>query len=626
MSLNTESRIKVLDSVTANQIAAGEVVERPFSVVKELVENAIDSGATKIEIKIKDAGTTLISVNDNGCGMSPDDLVKCLLSHATSKIKKIDDLDSLNTLGFRGEALAAIASVSKLKIISKPHEQEFAYSIYCEGGKHQLPIEAAAKDGTTVIVEDLFFNTPARKKFLRSHTTELSYISDCLSHLALSHPDIAFLYQNEGKTVLKTSGNGKINDVVMSIYGQNILSELLPVEQLQPVLINGYISKPTYTKSSRSQYNFFINGRWIQSKEIARCIDDTYHTLIPQGRYPFVLLFFQVPPSSIDVNVHPAKLEIKFKEFYQIENALKDAIKSTLFGKKNAQSLTAKKTGEKLDFSDNKNSSAPYLSVHEASKVPHSDFTKYFNSSQQTAINFRKQNYIEDIEKDYVLKPQINNDNINGAENNTTQINTESKPVRDFCYSDLRILGQAAGTYIIAAGEDGLYITDQHAAHERLQYEKFKHELVNKGKGSANLLIPINLDLTHQETLLLSQYIIPLTDMGFVIEHFGGNSFVLRGVPLWYEGAAADTLLQDILAEFAAGGKPTVQDILEEKLFCAACKSAIKGNQYQDMAQINALFEALDANPYAITCPHGRPITVKIMYSELQRRFLRSGI
>jgi len=638
MSQISPNRIKILDTVTANQIAAGEVVERPSSVVKELVENAIDAGSTKIEVKIKDAGTTLISVSDNGCGMSPDDLVKCLMPHATSKINKISDLDTLNTLGFRGEALAAISAVSKMTIISKPEAQEYAYSIKSDGGKQQLPQETAAKNGTLIMVEDLFFNTPARKKFLRSASTETASISDFLSHLALSHPHIAFQYNIDGRIALKTKGNGNINDTVTAVYGQSLLENLLTVEGIQPFIINGLISKPQFTKPNRNQYNFFVNGRWIQSKELSRCVDEVYHTIIPQGRYPFVLLFIQISPANIDVNIHPAKLEIKFKDSESVCNAVKSALQTALFTKKSKQAVWQAPLNNSVnsrDISCNRISALPLKiekeifpgeqkpffkteSLHESIKAGAKDINNIFSGKKQSRSNYSHEQI------SYLHNPAFTQqaNDIKGA----VQENEQPEFERDFKYSDLQLLGQAAGTYIIAAGKDGLYITDQHAAHERLLFEKFKKEADLHGNGSAPLLIPINIDFTHQETLLMSKYIVQLTDMGFIIEHFGDNTFVLRAVPLWYEGAAPDYLLQNLLAEFADGGKPDKNTVLEEKLFMAACKAAIKANQYQDNAQINSLFEELDKNPQLITCPHGRPITVKISYSELQKRFYRSGI
>lgn len=599
----SNSIIKILDTLTANQISAGEVVERPCSVVKELVENAIDSGADKIDIKIKEGGIALISVSDNGCGMLPEDLTKCLMPHATSKLRSISDLDTLFTLGFRGEALAAIAAVSRLSIVSKPAEQDFAYEIVSIDGKQQLPTEAAGKNGTTVTVKDLFYNTPARRKFLKSQAAEVGYISDYLSHLSLSHPFISFSYHNEGKLIFKTAGKGNIEDTVAAIYGNNVLNELLRAELAQPILINGLVSVPNFTKPSRSHYNFFINGRWVQSAELVRCIDEAYHTLIPQGRYPFVILFLELSPAVIDVNVHPAKLEIKFRNFEPVGAAIKEAVNNALFGRK------SKPITQKQELI------APVREIIQAAESAPLDSVDLNKALWDKAAPVQRTYTppstfsapVAPIIKEKLFVPQ-------------------EKPcgVRDFRYADLRILGQAAGTYIISTGEDALYITDQHAAHERLQYERFKLDAAKCNNGSAPLLIPIDIELSHQEAMLLIQNILKLTDMGFIIEHFGDNSFVLRAVPLWYEGAAADELIQSLLAEFAAGGKGEKENILEEKLFMAACKAAVKGNRYQSLEQLASLFEQLDANLKLLTCPHGRPITVKISYQELQKRFLRS--
>ena len=324
------SKIKILDIATANQIAAGEVVERPASLVKELVENAIDAGADKIEVKIKQAGLQSIQVTDNGSGMCPEDMRKSIQPHATSKLRRIEDLQVLGTLGFRGEALAAIASVSKLDIVSKQPGDICGYRFSSVAGKGTIPEEIGAPDGTKVLVEELFFNTPARKKFLKSNSYEVGQISDYLNRLALSRPHIAFTLQSEGKTLLKTTGSGSLEQVFLSVYGKEAAERMVRVEFLQNMIINGLISLPDNNRPNRQHYNFFINNRWVRSKELSQYVDEAYRTLIPQGRYPVVALFLQMAPSMLDVNVHPAKLEIKLKEPEQIKNSLISAISIAL--------------------------------------------------------------------------------------------------------------------------------------------------------------------------------------------------------------------------------------------------------------------------------------------------------
>ena len=622
MKNDANNKIKILDTATANQIAAGEVVERPASVLKELVENAIDAGANRITVKIKNAGVSMIQVIDNGSGMSPDDMVRSLLPHATSKISRIEDLQMLHTLGFRGEALSAISSVSKIVMSSKQPAAAYGYKMTAEAGKATVPEEAGLPDGTSVTVEELFFNTPARKKFLKSNAAEIGQISDYMSRLAISRPHIAFTLQSENKILLKTNGSGDLAQVLTAIYGNTAVSRMVKVDYMQNMMVNGMISLPDINRSNRHHYNFFINNRWVRSKELTQAVDEAYHTLIPQGRYPIVVLFLSMAPSMVDINVHPSKLEIKLKDAEQVINFVKTAVSESLrnknhftphFGKLNTDRNEGFRMEERrriaaLSPNDTVLDKAEQISNQESARPKEPNIPVW---KQQPALIFNKEKF-NNTEPEKFIEQEA------------------TASPKEFIYSSLMPLGQAAGTYIVAAGEDGLYLIDQHAAAERLQYEKFR-ERADSQTGSATLSMPATIELTHQESLWLTSSILELDRLGFLVEHFGDNTFIIRGVPSWYDGSVADRLLLDVIAAMSDTDKKNSLpnssiSIMEEKLFSMACKSAIKGNQYLTSSDITALFEQLDKAGNAFTCPHGRPITIKLTYAEIERRFLRTGV
>lgn len=638
--LDNQSKIRILDKHTANQIAAGEVVERPSSVVKELVENAIDAGAKQIDINIFGYGLEKILVADNGCGMIPDDLVKSVHRHATSKLQKAEDLSKLYTLGFRGEALAAIAAVSKMTVSSKVPGALTGYSINVENGKISLPQEKGMSDGTVVVVEKLFYNTPARKNFLKSPSWEMGQISDIVSRLALSQPQIAFHLKNSSRTIISTNGNGDVNQAIMAIFGKNVLQGMVSVDWARQLLIYGMASLPDLTRANRHQYNFFVNNRWVRSKELAQTVDEAYHTLLPAHRYPVFALFLQMAPDMVDINVHPAKTEIKLREAQIIKENLYAALQEALqkkekviprlgqsistggraaFGNSEAVILEDKSVKENLNrsfssenkYQTNNNYIAPGGTMRD---VPAGSLGKALNS---TADSSGMNNFIQ------TKLPDFQN-----TEKEKQPANNESGEKQDtFSFLSLRPLGQIGGAFILAAGEGGLYIIDQHAAHERIQYEKIRKKASSAPPHSSLLAVPQTLELTHQEGLWLTDAIIDLHDMGFLLEHFGDNTFILRGVPFWYQGTAPQELIFQVLQLFSAEkGAVKPHSLREEDLFIMACKSAVKANRYLTTADITSIFRQLDACENSSTCPHGRPLIIKLTLDEIRRRFLRGGI
>jgi DNA mismatch repair protein MutL len=598
-------KIDILDPLTANQIAAGEVVERPVSVVKELVENSIDSGSTRIKITLRDGGKERIQVSDNGSGMSKEDLAVAVLRHATSKIKSIYDLNNLATLGFRGEALASIGAVSKMTIASRTENNTVGYALQVIGGVRSDPEEIGCPAGTEITVDDLFFNTPARKKFLRSASTELSSISDLIGIIAMSRPDIAFELLHENRTLIKTPGNNNLDQVVFNIYGSEVLKNMKRISHKHFPYITGLISLPQLTRASRHYYSFFLNGRLIRSQELAEAVEEAYHTRIPQKRYPIVIIYLELNPELFDVNVHPAKLEVKFRDIGTIKDALIKSINSVL---------------------NNPLVSIPEIRVRSRKKSIESLQQEIFKEKDKD-IFFEMPNvyYINNTNVKGQLKEEKAHDGGEAFQEINVQNMSQENSGDSSFISSLKVLGQIEGTYIIASGPQGLYIIDQHAAHERIRYEKIRKSFQKQPSASSLLAVPITIELTPEQSIWLVDNIIYFADIGFVLEHFGQNTFLLRGVPRWNLEGNSQELLLDLLEKLGSGSGNSVMEIIsEEKLFSLACKSAVKGNSFLTEADINFLLEQLKLvkNPY--TCPHGRPIFIILTPEEIKRRFLRS--
>ena len=628
-----ESRIRLLDINTVNQIAAGEVVERPASVVKELVENAIDAEATHIAVKIFDDNIEKIQVADNGYGMVPEDLIRSIQSHATSKIRYADDLKRLHTLGFRGEALPSIAAVSQMTISSRIPGDLSGYLIEVENGKPTIPQETGMPEGTVVLVDKLFYNTPARKKFLKTPTWEMGQISDLMGRLALSHPGIAFSLEHKQKRIFSTSGNGDINQAFLAVYGKDAAKSMVQLEWLQDMLIYGIVSLPEYNRSNRQHYNFFINNRWVRSQELASAIDEAYHTLLPQHRYPVTALYLSLPPEAIDINVHPAKLEVKFRDPKIVRECLMRAVKQALLH----QERMVPRLGQPYPQERGMQSGS---AIRIDEKGPQSKWV-----AEKSGINLREPDAgakLEDTlygtsEPAMLKRPVIKNYQIDFQK--ADHLYQEDKPVLNteqdfpekekeatlFSFQSLKLLGQVNASYIVASGEDGVYFIDQHAAHERILYEKYRNEVMKKTAASDMLAVPETLELTYQEKLSLIDQIIALNDMGFILEHFGDNTFILRGVPLWCKGSSGGELIRDLLSQLTASENVKPMNNRDEELFMMACKSAVKAKRYLTDSDIHEIFRNLDQCENPNTCPHGRPVAIKISFTEITRKFLRTS-
>ncbi len=643
--------IHILDTHTANQIAAGEVVERPFSVIKELVENAIDAGATSITVRLHNAGCEKIRVTDNGCGMSPEDMRLAVQRHATSKISSVDDLDSLSTLGFRGEALPSIASVCQLTITSKCREQETGYTMRVEEGKATIPEECAANDGTVVEVNNLFYNTPARKKFLKTPRTELGLISDYLCRMAVCHLDIAFTLMNGNHRILVTTGKGNIQEALVAGFGHQV-SRYLHYIQNEDASIRAVLSSPAFTRSIRNN-TFFVNDRIVRSRELAEAVDQAYHGMIPAGRHPFTIIMMQVPMDSIDVNVHPSKLEIKLRDPQAVQEQLFEFIKKgfqestwarpklTITGQPVPISMTVERVEAKLK--ERAGLSGPALAAalrgnpdpirvlpgperapEEVSAgnlfAPETQETKPVPSPAPEKQEPKREEAEEDRRER--LRQRIAKMAAIEREKEKAQ-QTKDTALR---FSALSPIGQFAGTFILAADAEALYIIDQHAAAERVQYEKILKAVGEQGNESMMLAVPIPLELSYREDTLLTDHILEIRDRGFILEHFGDNSYIIRGGPVWLGNVPPDLVLRDYRDFVKSPSWNVALQLRQRELYYMACHRALKGNQYLTNADITALFADLEQCKEPFTCPHGRPIALCLTLHDLYKHFLRGSI
>ena len=667
--------IQILDSQAANQIAAGEVVERPVSVVKELIENALDAGAEQIEVTIEGSGVDLIRVRDDGRGISPEDLPRAVLRHATSKIRNIEDLNDLRTLGFRGEALPSIASVSKVEIITRPKEEISGMLLRLEGGKQTEFKETGCPPGTTVTVEDLFFNTPARRKFLKSTNTEFGLISDVIGRLSLARPDVAFTLKHPKVVVLQTPGRGRLIESIGAVLGQLTARRILPVSfSRDEWSVEGYISPPDLVRSTRQGETLIVNGRIIRSNIISRAIAEGYHTLIPHKLYPIITLSLQMPPHEYDVNVHPTKMVIRFHREKELSEFISEGIRNVLLEAHPVAPFEKSRNYTPTNFSGaqpiGKISDKPYdKSTQYSLKFPpskpssissSSNTTNRYESSQPSQdslmnsisprtynkpsketvsdpsilTEFLKVNesiQVDDLPKmeDFNL-PETSNFQERSLGESVTPSETREQfiPIGTAAENPLltfRPLGQIFNTYILSTDGEHLVIFDQHAAHERINYERLLQQHRTNPGDSQALLIPIPLEFTPPEEQALLEHLMLLNDMGFILEQFGTRTYLLRGIPAYSGPYQGEKLLRDFLDQVLLKQiPPTFEQLLEEWIYMLACKESIKAKESLSLLEMEQLIVQLSKaeNPY--TCPHGRPTMVKLTRGELERRFYRS--
>lgn len=613
-------KIAVLEKATIDKIAAGEVVERPASVVKELVENAIDAGADAITVEIKDGGKSYIRITDNGCGIPEEELPVAFLRHSTSKLRDASELSDIHTLGFRGEALSSISAVSRVEMITKPQTELMGVRYVVEGSQEVSMDKIGAPDGTTIMVYQLFFNTPARKKFLKSDMTEASYISELMERLALSHPDVSFLFISNKKEKIHTSGNGNLMDTIYQIYGRQIASNLLAVEKETDLLmVSGFIGNSNVARGNRSLENFYINGRYIKSPLLSKAVEEGYVGYLMQHQYPFCVLQITAKEAAVDVNVHPTKQEVRFDD----EIAIADIFKTLVFERLHQREDIAEVT---LDEEKEKEKEQSKPVAEERTPEP---FEKA--RLQQMREKITKQIHADTpYERKYQEFYQKRESDTN-AHAPKQELPETSKPATyeqtSFLTREARakhhIIGQVFDTYWLIEHDNKLYIIDQHAAHEKVLYERMMKQLKNKEMTTQYVSPPIILSLTRAEQDILERFADVFAELGYVISPFGGNEFAIEGVPGNLFSFDVKTFFMELLASCDSLKGNDGHDMILEKIASMSCKAAIKGNNQLSRPEIEALLEELLSleNPYH--CPHGRPTIIAMTKYELEKKFKR---
>ncbi|WP_337547932.1 DNA mismatch repair endonuclease MutL [Anthropogastromicrobium sp.] len=675
--------IQLLDQATINQIAAGEVIDRPSSVVKELLENAIDAKATAITVEIKDGGISFIRITDNGCGIEKDQVRKAFLRHATSKLHTIDDLLDIGSLGFRGEALSSIAAIAQVELISKPPEAMLGISYQIEDGEEKSLTQIGAPDGTTILVRNLFYHVPARKKFLKTAATEGNYINQLMENMAMLRPDISMRFINGGQNKLYTSGNGRLKDLIYTIYGREISSNVLEINYECPLFaVTGYIGKPIISRGNRTFENYYINGRFVKSRLIAAAIEQAYKPFMMQHRYPFTVLHIKIKPELIDVNVHPAKMEVRFQQENEIYELLAGAIENTLRGKEfipdvsddgkaekkvqekqklpepfeqrrlqamkeiippppaehkiqNEQKPSAehKTQSEQKIFTENKIQSEQKLPKNEEQpKVP----SKLSDPSGEYKIE--KKQTIKDSDSKWELASGIHKRIGQDVSQTVNQMPPQpeqklEKPEQQTLFTEPllsekarihhRLIGQLFDTYWLIQYGNQLYIMDQHAAHEKVNYERLMEAYRKKERITQFVSPPMVISLTRAEEAILEEFKSEFERIGFTIEPYGGREYAISEIPANLYGINEKELFLEMLSDLEDRGSMQPSELIASKLASMSCKAAIKGGQKISFQEADALVSQLLTleNPYA--CPHGRPTIITMTKYELEKKFKR---
>ena len=680
--------IHVLDQITIDKIAAGEVIERPASIVKELVENAIDAGATSVKIEIKDGGISFIRITDNGCGIPQDEVQRAFLRHSTSKIETVEDLSHIASLGFRGEALSSIAAVTRTELITKTADAEFGTRYVIEGGKEVSLEDTGAPNGTTFLVHQLFYNVPARRKFLKTPMTEAGHVQDLLMHLALSHPEVAFQFLNNGQEKLRTSGNGKLKDVIYNVYGRDVASNLIEIDyEKNGIHITGFLGKPIITRGNRNFENFFVNGRYVKSAMISKSVEDAYRDFVMQHKFPFAVLHFHLSGENVDINVHPTKMELRFSRQQEVYNTVFEAVHRTLLEPELIQKAEIPDPGSPFLLRprrENEKVTTEELIKQEQSKetvqrnvqndIQDEDYfirkmkervLSYHNRSSSAEVADRKEIFRADEQKDKIAehvkyaveavdktvapetaaavqksKPAVEmqtattstdaasdceiTDAKSEPENGTQMDLFEENFLKRDIRAEYKLIGQVFDTYWLVEFKDNLYIIDQHAAHERVLYERTLREMKSREFTSQYLSPPIILSLSMQEAQLLNENMDRFSRIGFEIEPFGGEEYAVRAVPDNLFSIAKKELLMEMIDDMTEGLSTSMTpELIDEKVASLSCKAAVKGNNRLSAQEVDKLIGELLTldNPYH--CPHGRPTIIAMTKRDLEKKFKR---
>ena len=667
------AKINILDSSVYNRIAAGEVVDRPYSVVKEFVENSLDAGAKNITITIERGGKDLIQVTDDGAGIEKSELRSAFLPHATSKISKAEDLDDIRTLGFRGEALASIASVSNARIRSRAAGASEAYEITCSGGKMGEVIPCALGAGTEITAENLFFNTPVRARFLRSDKGEEGEISNFVSRFVLGNPNVSFRYIADGKLVLQSYGGG-LEEAVASVYGSSVISQCYKLDAVRHgIRIHGYLGKPSFTKANRTYQNTFVNGRYVVNNTVSSAVSNAYGSYLMKRQYPFYVLFIDVPPEVVDVNVHPNKADVRFENnqviygsIYSVVSAVLDGNASALdyvAGEKSAapmqeesktSSEKAEKKGAETEYHAGK-SGVPHGNAGAAASSESVATERAF--TDELLENYKKESTLSDTDQEkkydfrkeyevlmhmpkrseYTGGPQIVFHDSGApaaqrAETPAADVFAENKQYlqaleqkakqQKFIFENAQFRGVLFNTYLLYEEGDNIYLIDQHAAHERLIFDRLKEEMETRKVARQPMLIPYVLNLNREEFAFLSEQKSILEEMGFEMEEFGTNCYKVSAVPMDLQGIDLESFFGEILKEVGTLRAIKLSDLLRDKLAMAACKHAVKGGMSLTESEKQKLFEMLHGD-LGLKCPHGRPVAVRLTKTEIEKMFKR---
>lgn len=638
--------IAILNQETIDKIAAGEVVERPCSVVKELVENAIDAGSTAITVEIKEGGISFIRITDNGCGIEREQVAVAFYRHSTSKIRSAEDLLTVKSLGFRGEALSSISAVARVELITKTYDELTGTRYVIEGSKELSNEEIGAPDGTTFIVKDLFYNVPARRKFLKTAQTEGSYISDMVEKLALSHPDISFKFINNNQTKLHTSGNGNRKDIIYHIFGREISSSLLEVKhECEYFKVEGFIGKPVITRGNRNYENYFINGRYVKSNILSRAIEEAYKSFLMQHQYPFTVLYFTFF-SELDVNVHPTKMELRFDNNNEIYVELCDTIYAILSHKEMIPEVPVDSTPapkkivhkykepipepfEKRRINEVRAAESRSVygqSVTSAAKAPAVNEQLTDNTSKMQTAKASASALVAGTGNSVEPKPETSTayepaQVVTGTQQ--TLGDYDKVFLTESAKKQFSIIGQLFKTYWLIEFEDKLYIIDQHAAHEKVLYEKTMARLANKDFTSQRISPPIVMTLDARESEMLEKYRPQIEQFGYEVEHFGGKEYMISAIPDNLFNIDMKDLFIEMLDDFSNATGRQTPDIITEKVASMSCKAAVKGNDKLTLPEINKLIDELLSldNPY--NCPHGRPTIISMSKYEIEKKFKR---
>ncbi|MDN5602394.1 MAG: DNA mismatch repair endonuclease MutL [Staphylococcus equorum] len=645
-------KIKELQTSLANKIAAGEVVERPGSVVKELLENAIDAQATEINIEVEQSGVASIRVVDNGTGIHIEDLGLVFHRHATSKLDADDDLFHIRTLGFRGEALASISSVSKVTLKTCTDNQE-GQEIYVENGEILNQKPAKAKQGTDILVESLFYNTPARLKYIKSLYTELGKITDIVNRMAMSHPDIRISLISDGRTILKTNGSGRTNEVMAEIYGMKVAKDLVHITgETSDYRLEGYVAKPEHSRSNKHYISIFINGRYIKNFLINKAILEGYHTLLMVGRFPICYINIEMDPILVDVNVHPTKLEVRLSKedqlFELIVEKIREAFKDRILIPQNDMNKLTQKNKvldkfeqQKIDFEKRKQQRDATHSTNlnfdlddnqpnetnQSNQTLDNTFSNP-NTTSNDSYSVKESTYdyaktqrdvLTDMEEQDITDTLAPSEDVSEASDIKGSIS--SNPSQRIPY--MEVVGQVHGTYIIAQNENGMFMIDQHAAQERIKYEYFREKIGDVSNEIQNLLIPLTFHFSKDELMIINQHVEELDKVGVHLEPFGGNDYIVDSYPVWFPAAEAEEIIKDMIEYVLEHKKVNVKKIREEAAIMMSCKKSIKANHYLKNNEMADLVNQLRETEDPFTCPHGRPIIINFSNYELERLFKR---